>query len=747
MNTSNRNQLCNLITQPILSELSDLLSQFWLPPHKMGLLALEIAKNHLADIDFKVLISGETSNITLYIISEKEVLAFAPFIDISETILLNEFASCVKEQDKHWCLLHSNPELLQRLNLPKVALINPCVLENFPVPRLSLSVGLLAGYLRKHQMADVYIYDMQMELTIDEIVTDIVRLMPEIIGITVSYGQRNLALSLVSRFFQAKRDGKLSSLLVLGNIIPASFPNEFIEMYPKLIVARGEGEYTLAHLVEYVCGKRKIDDVQNIVYQDDAGQIITNFGDPVDISDLPLPALDTIEDLSRLKGALTLEISRGCQWNVCTFCPREHKSSHWKTFRLDQILDQFKQLNSVCDRFALPKHIFLADEEFVGGMNDGEETERIATLAQRLILEDMGLRFDAAARVDQVYVPKLDLEWHTKRMRMWHQCRQAGLDRLFMGIESGSNTQLQRYGKGIRTDQTIIALRILSALDIPLRFGFITFDPLMKGLKELKENISFLERTDAFMRPVVNVEEIGYETLFRLLTEDEDFVAEQSAQKPIYSGVSYMLSSMEVLINSRYRLMLKNAERLHNKKLVLDEEYPDTNMGRYKISFLDPLIEEISISCQKWIDRHFGLAYATKSLYKTADRTGKKHLMNWMVSYRRISLILIKSLVAVFDNVNVDVHRYFEELTKVESGLSDHLIQLRARRNHTHINVIIIELMNILDKLVSDENTLLEVALSIGEISDTAEHSLRGALDRWYLNAGEWNLINNPLTT
>jgi hypothetical protein len=167
-------------------------------------------------------------------------------------------------------------------------------------------------------------------------------------------------------------------------------------------------------------------------------------------------------------------------------------------------------------------------------------------------------------------------------------------------------------------------------------------------LKDLKENLEFLSRKDAFMKEV-DVEQYGYEQLFDLLLHDTEFIQAHSVNKPIYEGISYMLSTMEVLINSRYALLLQHAERRHNKMLILDKERPDSNMGRYRVTFVDDLIGDMSVACQKWIDRHFGLAYTIKSLYKVAPSHEKSYLMRWMVTYRRISFLLLKSLVWLFD--------------------------------------------------------------------------------------------------
>jgi len=736
-----------LTENSIIDEMRTVVEQFWLPPHKACAQIEKIIRLYTDDLSLKVMVSGETKNISLYIIGSSGVLALTPFSNIDSNVLLQKvYGESLLPKNRKWYIFPPDPRLIRRLTLPKVLLVNPCVLENFPVPRLSLSIGLLASYLRKYQKADVRIIDMQMGFTVKDIIDEALQFRPVLFGLSISFGQKGIALSILDEIYNARKPAITDPLIVLGNIIPAAFPSEFLERYPDSIVAHREGELTIMGLVEYLQGERELESVPGITFRNKLGNIQSTPNESVPMALIPLPALDTIEDLVRCKGALTLELSRGCQWNACTFCPREHKSSIWKTFPTEQILDQFIRLRQICDHFGLSRHVFLADEEFVGGMNDGLETERITGLSQELRRRDIGIHIDAAARVDQVYSPSMGTAWHIKRMKMWHLCRQAGLDRLFMGIESGSNAQLQRYGKGISAGHAVIAIRILSALGIPLRFGFIMFDQLMIGLKDLKENITFLERTDAFMKPI-DVQEYGYEKLFELLLRDKDFVATFSANKPIYAGVSYMLATMEVLINSRYKVMLKHAERQYGKQLILDENTPDTNMGRYKVVFVDGLIKDISVSSQKWIDRHFGAAYTIKSAYKIAPEPERKYLMDWMIAYRSISLLLVKALVFIFDE-NENPEELFDIMTSgiLEPNLPSSLGEFRndsRKGNPVYRARLIEDCLNIFDRLVEVEMRKLKTLMELGEVTDTADGRLHAVLQRWQANKGMWVLIND----
>lgn len=742
--------LLSLTNQNILDKITNILEMFWLPPHEMDLKIKETILPLEQHSDLRIVVSGETKNISLYIISLTAVLVVMPFSSIDSNVLLQEvYGEFALPQGHHWYIFPSDEVLLQRLTLPRVLLVNPCVLENFPIPRLCLSIGLVGSYLRKFQKADVRIIDMQVGSTIEDIVREARTLQPDLFGMSISYGQKHLALSILKEIYKAKDERAINPLIVLGNIISASFPKEFLTIYPDSIVVCGEGEVTIIELMEYISGERKLADVSGIAYTDGSGKIQRTLNKSVPMENIPLPSLDTINDIARCRGAVTLELSRGCQWNVCTFCPREHKSSHWKTFTTPQILEQFRSLSVVCDKFGIKRHIFLADEEFLGGINDGKETTRMADVARSLIKDKFSMSFDAAARVDQVYEPQMNREWHIKRMEMWHLTRKAGLDRLFMGIESGSEAQLKRYGKGIKPEHSVYAIRILSALGIPLRFGFVTFDQLMVGLKDLKENIAFLERTDAFMNEI-NVEDYGYEKLFDLLIHDQEFIAAHSANKPIHSGVSYMLASMEVLLNSRYKIMLDNAEKRYGKRLILDKDFPDTNMGRYKVDFLDDLIGDISKSSQKWIDRHFGLSYAIKSLYKVAPKKEKEYLSNWMILYRRISFILVKALIYIFDEHEIE--KRAEALADLALLLQDDylvrqiekLYEATREKRYSSRMQIIEDCMDLFDGLVEQANQQIERLMKSGLITDTADSQIMGVMHRWKENKGVWMLINDP---
>ena len=69
--------------------------------------------------------------------------------------------------------------------------------------------------------------------------------------------------------------------------------------------------------------------------------------------------------------------------------------------------------------------------------------------------------------------------------------KQAGLVKLFLGFESGVQSQLDRYGKGYNLQEFIIAKSILDELGVEYELGFISIDPLMT-LEELYTSLLFI---------------------------------------------------------------------------------------------------------------------------------------------------------------------------------------------------------------------------------------------------------------
>lgn len=704
--------------------------EFWKPPptHLNSIeerLSADSAFSRYKD----VVVSGETENISVYIMGNEDIIVYSPFQRYKENEVLLMSRKILAKQCDHICLIERTKEIAERLSLPKILLINPSITDVFPTPRFALSVAVIAGYLRKHQKADVSIVDMQVGPTIETIIEEIRRLRPDIIGVSISFGQASLTTSILERIFSDEEIMSRKPIVVAGNVIAAFGYEEMINKFPDLIVCTNEGELSMIGLADYAKGKIDLEMVPGITYLD-KGVVKKTPQIEVDMNDVPLPATDTVEEIIKQNGALTMEISRGCSHSACSFCPRTHKSRKWKGMSPKNALKQLEYYGRIFDHFGTKRRIFMADEEFIGWMGNHKEAKRIIDIAQGMINMDLRIHFETNTRVDQIYNSCRDKSWHVERMKMLTLCREAGLDRLLVGIESGSDSVLKRFNKGISAQDSVMAIRILTALGIGLRATFIMFDPLM-NFSELEENVAFLERRDIYLRPV-NLSEISYSRLFDGI-HNNDFVRANSTNTPLHEHIAYMLVLLEVLMNCNYIQLLKVAEIESGRSLFLNSKEPDINMARYKVGYLDKRIGDIAISCQQWIDRHFALDYFLKGMYKAADTAERVTIFGYRAKYRELSFHLLKSLIWIFDK---------ESTTKINGNVvsENELIPLREKarvESWDNVTMATLELFNEKMRLLVDG---IDNAVDAGKITDKNDR-LKKVIKQWQKKS-DWSLIN-----
>ncbi|MFZ1986887.1 MAG: cobalamin-dependent protein, partial [Desulfatitalea sp.] len=214
---------------------------------------------------------------------------------------------------------------LQRPRVLLTALYHP---EWFPLPRFPLGISDLARACRATLMGQVRLMDMQLGVTLADIETQVATWGPDIVGISVTFGQHDLLVELLDRLFTRPA----SPLVVAGGSLSARNEMLLLERYPQLLVARGAGEPTIADLVGYFHSDVELAGVRGLGYRGAARGGGLSLGrrhtatvanrDQLDI----WPELDLLDDTFACQGVAQLELSRGCV-SSCSFCPRSHKGT------------------------------------------------------------------------------------------------------------------------------------------------------------------------------------------------------------------------------------------------------------------------------------------------------------------------------------------------------------------------------------------------------------------------------------
>ena len=189
-----------------------------------------------------------------------------------------------------------------------------------------------------------------------------------------------------------------------------------------------------------------------------------------DISNLPLP-YDVGSNCSYSN--LNIAASRGC-FGSCNFC-FIHSYYGCSRRRIRSLPSLAQELESRLARRKIDSLYFI-DPTFIGyGSAEHERVIEIGRMAKQL-----GLPFGFETRVDTI------------NMSLMTKLAAYGADTVFLGIESGCDSVLQRIGKRINTKQIRQAIQIIRDCGLKLHLGFIMFEP-DTTIAELEKNFTFLD--------------------------------------------------------------------------------------------------------------------------------------------------------------------------------------------------------------------------------------------------------------
>ncbi|MBY8887281.1 radical SAM protein [Streptomyces sp. PTM05] len=546
-----------------------------------------------------------------------------------------------------------------RLTRPRVLLAALYHPEFFPLPRFPLGISDVARAARATLMGTVTLSDMQLGTTVEDLIKQVSTEPPDILGISATFGQHDLLIQLLDAAFALREP----PMVVAGGSLTARNEQLLLERYPNLLVARGGGEATIEAMLAHWHGDVAREEIPGIGYTGAArggglavGRRRTARPVARDASGDILPELDLLPATFDHHGVAQLETSRGCT-NTCSFCPRGHKG-RWAGTPPEQLRWMLSQIGQVLDRYpGVSRTLYLVDEEIIGGGADA--VERILRLARAL--HEAGFTWESSCRIDQTVRLDRDENWHTERAAMWRTLVELGLRRMLFGVESGVDSILTRFNKETTARQNALAIRTLSALNIPTRYTYITFDPLMT-LEELKATHAFQGRTDLLLRPQpgVDVREVVRGV------RDEGWAAAHATGRPLHTGISYMLVSMECLIGAAYTRQAAAAGLTGQAEPL---------MGRVACRYRDWRIGVASRWAQRWVDRHFALDYTLKSLEKVLDGTPRAAVRQARVVLKSAAYQVLGDLITVIEQHDLQQPGRQEEL----SGQAEAALEARAR--------------------------------------------------------------------
>lgn len=134
---------------------------------------------------------------------------------------------------------------IHRLTRPSVLLAALYHPEVFPLPRFPLGISDLARAARSTLTGQVRLLDMQLGVTLDDIVATVFNDRPDILGVSATFGQHDLLVGLLDAVSELPEP----PLVMAGGSLTARNERLLLRRYPWLLIARSAGEPTITDIL------------------------------------------------------------------------------------------------------------------------------------------------------------------------------------------------------------------------------------------------------------------------------------------------------------------------------------------------------------------------------------------------------------------------------------------------------------------------------------------------------------------
>lgn len=269
--------------------------------------------------------------------------------------------------------------------------------------------------------------------------------------------------------------------VVWGGWHPSLFPEETLAETPADSVVRGQGEKTFEEMLERIVHGQDLSGILGVTWKSN-GKIISNAERPMqDINLFPAFNYDFIDvpKYETLSGRKQIDYisSQGCRFR-CNFCadPFMYKRG-WYGYSAQRISDELESLQK---KYKFD-HVHFQDETFF------TSGWRVAEIAEEFIKRKFDFSWFGTMRADQGARLSDDV---------FARCKESGLERVMIGLESGSQRIIDWMKKDIKISQVFESAEKCLRQDIAINFSVIIgfpgeldkdMDETIRVVKELRK--------------------------------------------------------------------------------------------------------------------------------------------------------------------------------------------------------------------------------------------------------------------
>jgi radical SAM superfamily enzyme YgiQ (UPF0313 family) len=361
-----------------------------------------------------------------------------------------------------------------------------------------LALEYLAAGLTPHH--DVKILDMRLDRNLRRAFEGF---SPDVVGITAY----TVHVKTVRRMLETIKRLNPRVLTVVGGHHATVRPKDFSSRTIDVVIV-GEGVEPFRQVVARFERGESLEGIPGVGLPRDGGLLLADSAPPGPLDDLSFPARELTARYRRhyysewMKPLASIRTSKGCPYR-CSFCALwKIAGGRYLRRRPESVVEELGQIEE--------DDVFFADDESL------IDVSRMKTLARRIGEAGIRKRYFLYGRSDTI-ARNPDL------VCMW---RDAGLERVFVGLEFFRDEDLKYVGKGSTTDHNRRAVEVLHDAGVEIYASFILrpefgrddFSMLADYCHELDVDFASF----AVLTPLPGTDLLE-ETQARLITDDYDF--------------------------------------------------------------------------------------------------------------------------------------------------------------------------------------------------------------------------------
>lgn len=283
----------------------------------------------------------------------------------------------------------------------------------------------------------------------------------------------------VIRIVNVLKKKQPNCFVFLGGLYPTLHLKETMEAMPKTdCIVMGEGEITCLEMFRALQNSSSLENIPGLVYRR-GSEFIINEKRPLinDLDRLPMPHVSFISE-NKMAGVVS---SRGCYAN-CNFCAANAYRQHLfgPAVRRRSAENVVEEILTLTTKYQI-RSIQFFDDNFLTSKK--EDIERVNKICDLMLQNNLSVRFSISARSN-------DILHNTEILK---KMKKAGLEIIYIGIESFVDRQLKMYNKRTTVQQNELVIQTLNELDILYDMGLIILEPFTT-LNEIRTNINGFKR-------------------------------------------------------------------------------------------------------------------------------------------------------------------------------------------------------------------------------------------------------------